>query len=210
MPGCAGPPTHPGTHHRNQQVSTPACLIPAGKCTPMWHSPQETASSDIQAVRPGRKRGERRSVVAALPFLPRGVRRTPLPNLGGCGARGRPVEQVGRPRNSGVTDHLPIADEAGAALLAGRRPVLVFSVMAHARRVAAIRWSTRLQGAGAGGWARPVAEAWVEGTRTNGYRYIGAICRAGSSVSAAGRGSRAVDTDQGVSAREGGAGATWG
>ena len=24
MPGCAGPPTYPGTYHRNQQVSPPA------------------------------------------------------------------------------------------------------------------------------------------------------------------------------------------
>ena len=107
--------------------------------------------------------------------LPRGVQRTPLPTSRGvrCSRASRRARGDAR----ALIDSVSTTDRRRrpGRLACSEAPVFL-SVTAHARRAALIWWSTRLQGAGAGGSAHPVAEAWVEGTRTSGSGF-GAICR---------------------------------
>ena len=81
----------------------------------MWHSPQETARRIYRPSAQGRQRGERRSLIAALP-LPR------FPWE--CGARGRPVEQEGRPRTQALGVSCRCSKEAGTPCLLGGGPAL--------------------------------------------------------------------------------------
>ena len=146
----------------------------------MWHSIQEAPIAAMECellpvVRPGTQGGERRSLVAALPCLPRGVQRTPLPRFPGSAVLAG-VPSSKRDARA-LIDSVSTTDRRRrpGRLACSEAPVFL-SVTAHARRAALIWWSTRLQGAGAGGSAHPVAEAWVEGTRTSGSGF-GAICR---------------------------------